>query len=173
MWNGHRYFETRIDRGSLILPNYRSSLRSNTTQAAPNFRRRLEAEVPVHAGLRSNNLSIIKEDGTVPVAARTMLLIGMFPLRITKETCSDSQVTNYSHLLGQPLSGKTTIFNHLQILYGNGITELERLTAFEFIVRKLIDMFVDALLVWSDSYDQDYIKNDIKVCNSVTYYVLC
>ena len=102
-----------------------------------------------------------------------MLLIGMFALRIPKETCSDSQVINYSHLLGEPLSGKTTILNHLQILYGNGITELERLTAFEFIVGNLIDMFIDALLVWSDTYDQDYQKNDIKVCNSVTYYVLC
>ena len=118
-------------------------------------------------------MSITKEDSTVPVAARTMLLIGMFPLRITKETCSDSQVINYSHLLGQPLSGKTTIFNHLQILYGNGITELERLTAFKFIVRDLIDMFMDALLFWTDTYDKDYIENDIKVCNSVTYYVLC
>ena len=90
LWNGHRYSETRIESGGLIFSKYRSSLRSDTTQAAPKFRRRRMSRVPVHAGLRSKNLSIIKEDGAVPVAARTMLLIGMFPLRITKESCCDS-----------------------------------------------------------------------------------
>ena len=170
LWNGHRYFETRIDRGGLIYSKYENSLRSDKKQAAPALRRRSET---IHAGLRGKNLSIIREDGAVQVGARTMLLIGMFPPRITKDPCCHSQVIEYRHLLGESLSGKTTIFNHLQILYGNGITELERLTAFEFIIRNLVDIFIDALFLWSDTYDQDRQNTDRKVRNPVRYYVLC
>ena len=98
-----------------------------------------------------------------------MLLIGMFQLRISKESCCDSQVINYSHVLGESLSGKTTIFNHLRILYGNGITEVERLTTLSLIMRSLIDMFVDTLSVWSDIYDQDPQETHRKVRNPVAY----
>ena len=168
LWNGHRYFETRIDRGGFPFPMYRSSLRSDTTQAVRTFRRRLETKVPVVAGLRGKTLSTNKEDRAVPVAAKTMLLIGMFQLRITKESCCDSQIINYSHVLGESLSGKTTVFNHLRILYGNGITSVERVMALSLIIRSLVDMFIDALSVWSDNYDQDRQESNRKVRNPVT-----
>lgn len=102
-----------------------------------------------------------------------MLLIGTFLLRITTESYCESKVTNYNRLLGESLSGKTTIFNHLQILYGSGITQLERLTAFESILRNLIDIFIDALHLLSETQDHDRQETDSTVRNPVTYYILC
>ena len=133
LWNGHRYFEKRIDRGGLLVSNYRSPLGS----------------------------------------ARTLLLIGVFPLLLMKGSCCDSQVVNDGNLLGESLSGKTTVFNHLQMLYGRGITDIERLTAFELIIRNLVDILTEALSDWSDIYDQNCQLTDVQVCNPITYYVLC
>ena len=170
LWNGHRFSETRIERDGFLLWKYEEY---EDSLAAPTFRRRLEAMTPVRAGQRGKTLSTIKEDVAVPVAARTILLIGMFPLRVMEESCCDSRVINYSHLSGDSLSGKTTIFNHLQILYGNGITDLERLTAFEFIIRELVDIFINAWPLWSDPDDRDRQETSREVRNPATYYVAC
>ena len=168
LWNGHHYSEIKIDRDGLILSKCWSPLK-----AAPTSKRRLNTGVSLHSGNMSETLSSIKEDKAVPVAARTMLLIGMFPLRLMKGSCCGSRIVNYGNLLGESLSGKTTVYNHLQILYGNGITELERLTAFDFIIRNLVDILVDAVSVWSDIYDHDWPFTDVKVRSPVTHDVLC
>lgn len=107
-----------------------------------------------------------------PVAAKSMLILGKSTYE-SRENFAVTLVLNYSHLSGGPDSGKTTVFNHLQILYGNGITELERLTASEFIMRNLVDLFIDAWPIWSDSYDRDRQKTGGKVRDPVTYFVLC
>ena len=64
-------------------------------------------------------------------------------------------------MLGEPFSGKTTIFNHLRILYGNGITKFERGTASGSIIGGLADRLVVAWKVWSDTYDQERQKAEI------------
>ena len=78
LWNGHHYSETRIDSDGYDLWEYKSSLMS---PSAPTFISSLETIIPVHKGQRGKNLSTIKEDVAVPMAARTILLIGMFPVR--------------------------------------------------------------------------------------------
>lgn len=168
LWNGHRYFETRINRSGLILSKHRSSLSSEATQAAPKLRHRLKTRVPVHSSQTSKILNPIKEDTAVPLAAKTVFVLGKFPYG-SLENIAVNLALNYSHLSGGPDSGKTTVFNHLQILYGNGITEVERLTAFEFIIRNLVDIFIDA---WPKTYDRDRQKTS-NVRNHVTCYLLC
>ena len=90
-----------------------------------------------------------------------------------RELCCNSLVPNYSYLSRESGSGKTTVFNYLQILYRSGITELERLAAFEDIIRNLVDLFIDTWPVWLDSYYRDHQETGRKVRNPVTYYVLC
>ena len=68
LWNGHHYLKTRLDRGALIFSECRHSSMSDPTQGVPTFRRRPHT-------MRA-----------VPAAARTMLLTGMFQLRITKDS---------------------------------------------------------------------------------------
>ena len=68
LWNGHHYLKTRLDCGALIFSECRHSSMSDPTQGVPTFRRRLDT-------MRA-----------VPAAARTMLLSGMFQLRITKDS---------------------------------------------------------------------------------------
>ena len=176
LWNGHHYSEVRTDHDGVILSYHRSllsyhrsHLKSEEIQAAPTLRRRQSTRVSLHSGHMSETLSPKNEDKAVPVAARTMLLSGMFPPRFTNGPCCDFRAVNDSNLLGPQLSGKTTVYNHLQILYGNGITELERLTAFELVIRNLVDMFTEAWLLWSDLFDQ---KPDREVRRPVTYYVV-
>ena len=86
-------------------------------------------------------------------------------------------------MIGSRLSGKTTGFNHLQILYGNGITDLERLVAFEIFVRNLVHTILEAVhimleacSVCTDPFgqdDQDRQKADWKVRNTINCHVLC
>ena len=81
LWNGQRYSEKGIDRDGFILSKYKKN--SLMSLEAPTFRRRLGTMIPVHVGQKGRLLNTIKEDAAGPVAARTILLIGMFPLRIT------------------------------------------------------------------------------------------
>ena len=90
-----------------------------------------------------------------------------------RQLCCKSLVADYYNPSGDSFSGKTTIFNHLQILYGNGITRIERLTAFECIIRQLIDAFMWAWSVWRDEdghLDQESCK---EVCNTVIVHAFC
>ena len=169
LWNGHRYSEVKIDHGGLILSYHRRSpLKSEATQTAPRLTRRLNTRASLPVSVPPSRMIGEK---TVPVAARTMLLSGMFPSRFTNGPCCDFRLINDSNLLGRKLSGKTTVYNHLQILYGNGITELERLTAFEFIIRKLVHIFIEAFSLWSvwSDYGQ---KPDREVRGPVTNCVI-
>ena len=57
-------------------------------------------------------------------------------------------------MLGASLSGKTTIYNHLQILYGKDFTKAERSDAREWLVNYLIDAFKTA------KEDMEFIQTD-------------
>ena len=80
----------------------------------------------------------------------------------------NSPATNHDGLIGAPLSGKTTVSDHLQLLYGNGITELERMVAFDVIAGNLIHTFREAWSIWSDQNGQ---ATDREVCIFKQNYV--
>ena len=170
LWNGYHYSATSINLDGFVLSkhdnNHSSSL---TAQPAPTSGRRLETSL-LYTGQRGGPLSTVKEYKDVPVATKTIGLLGMFSLRATEESCCNSSVVDYGNSLGGSLSGKTTIFDHLQILYGNGITKHERMVAFEIIIRNLVHTFMEAYLEARDS--QDFSETDIKVRNLVKIHVL-
>ena len=173
LWNGNHYFATEIARDGFVLSKpykYSSSL---AVQPTPTLRSRLKTRNPIHLGQSRGKLNIIQEDKVVPVAVRTISLLGMFPLQPLEQSCYNSPVANHGSLLGESLSGKTTIFNHLQILYGNGITRLERLVAFEVIIRNLMDIFLRAWRVSlrSVEYGKKLQETDRKVRNTVRSFI--
>lgn len=49
------------------------------------------------------------------------------------------------------------------MLYGNGITKLERIVAFEVILGNLIQIFTEAWSIWSDQYSHENDKEGRKV----------
>ena len=114
---------------------------------------------------------MIKEDSGVPVAARKISLLGMFSALISRKVWYYPSITHYINVIGASLSGKTTIFNHLQLLYGNGISIIEKLAAFEDIVRNLAYIF----LVACDRPDQPLshdkeVRSIIEKCPLLCYH---
>lgn len=99
LWNGHRYAATRINLDDFVLSKHENNHSSSlTAQPAQTSGRRLETIVPVHAGQKTALLNTFKEDKDVPVAARTIALLGTFSLRATEESCCNSPVVNHGNL---------------------------------------------------------------------------
>ena len=99
LWNGHRYSATGINLDGFVLSK-RDNIHSSslTAQPAQTSRRRLKTRIPVHAGQKAGFLNTIKEDKDVPVAARTIALLGTFSLRAAEESCCKPPVVNYGNL---------------------------------------------------------------------------
>lgn len=57
-------------------------------------------------------------------------------------------------MLGASLSGKTTIYNHLQILYGKDFSKVDRWDARQWLVNYLISAFKTA------KEDMEFIQTD-------------
>ncbi|KAK0509514.1 hypothetical protein JMJ35_007908 [Cladonia borealis] len=88
------------------------------------------SESPVPEGRRTPSISI--GDSGIPIAVLSRKIL----------------------LLGASISGKTTIYNHLQILYGKDFTKAERSDAREWLVNYLIDAFKTA------KEDMEFIQTD-------------
>lgn len=72
-------------------------------------------------------------------------------------------LTVFSHT-GAPSSGKTTVYNHLQILLGRGFSKSDRLKAREWIAKDLIDAFKAAkteLEFIRTDFDSEAIKTEV------------
>ena len=145
LWNGERYFSSQFDPIGFVLSKPQSEPSfSRTTHSTPTLSRLSNNLSPVASVQRGGGLSMIKDDSGVPIAARQIILLGMFSAPIQRNLwCYPSRTDNFN-VIGAPLSGKTTIVDHLHLLYGDGISITARLTAFEDIVRRLIYMFLAA-----------------------------
>lgn len=123
------------------------------------------SESPVAEGRRTPSISI--GDSGIPIAVlpRKILLLGM--LQLLRGSTDLALLCAYSTVLGASLSGKTTIYNHLQILYGKDFSKADRSDAREWLVNYLIDAFKTA------KEDMEFIKTDrgtemkdAEVCNN-------
>ena len=152
LWNGERYFSSQFDPIGFVLSKPQSEPSfSRTTRSTPTRSRPSKTLGPVTSVQKGGGLSMIKEDSEVPVAARKISLLGMLSALVSRELWCYPSITDYINIVGASLSGKTTILNHLQLLYGNGISIIERLTASEDIERNLVHIFLSA----SYSYDME------------------
>lgn len=138
LWNGERYFSSQFDPIGFVLSKPQSEPSfSRTTHSTPTLSRLSKTLGPVTSVLKGGGLSMIKDDSEVPVPATKISLLGMFSALISRKLWCHPSIIDYINAIGASLSGKTTIFNHLQLLYGNGISMIEKLAAFEDIVRYL------------------------------------
>ena len=98
--------------------------------------------------------SISIGDSGIPVATlpRKIALLGMF--RLLRGSTSLAVSLAYDTVLGASLSGKTTIYNHLQILYGKDFSKADRWDARQWLVNYLIDAFKLA------KEDMEFIQTD-------------
>ena len=139
--------------GSISSPSNRDPARSRSTS----FRlvRRLlktRRESLVTEGRRTPSISI--GDSGIPIAIlpRKILLLGM--LQLLRGSTSLAVLFAYNTVLGASLSGKTTIYNHLQILYGKDFSKADRSNARQWLVDYLIDAFKKA------KEDMEFIQTD-------------
>ena len=150
LWNGERYFSSQFDPVGFVLSKPQSEPSfSLTTHSTPTRSRPSKTLGPVTSVQKGGRLSMIKEE--VPVVARKNSLLGMLSALVSKKLWCFRSITDYINVVGASLSGKTTILNHLQLLYGNGISIIERLTASKDIERNLVHMFLSA----SHSHDME------------------
>ena len=120
---------------------------------------------PVLGGRRTPSISI--GDSGIPIAVlpRKILLLGM--LQLLRSSIGLAVPCAYNTVLGASLSGKTTIYNHLQILYGNNFSKADRSDARQWLVNYLINAFIIA------KEDMEFIQTDrgtevkdAEVCNN-------
>ena len=124
-----------------------------------------KSESPVLEGRRTPSISI--GDSGIPIAVlpRKILLLGM--LQLLRGSTGLAISSAYNTMLGASLSGKTTIYNHLQILYGKDFSKADRSDARHWLVDYLIDAFKTA------KEEMEFIQTDrgtemkdAKVCNN-------
>ena len=124
-----------------------------------------KSESPVLEGRRTPSISI--GDSGIPIAVlpRKILLLGM--LQLLRGSTGLAVSCAYNTVLGASLSGKTTIYNHLQILYGKDFSKADRSDARQWLVNYLINAFKTA------KEDMEFIqtdrgteRKDAEVCNN-------
>ena len=105
--------------------------------------KRLLSETLVPEGRRTPGISI-GDSSSIPIATlpRKILLLGM--LQLPRSSTGSAVLCAYGTVLGASLSGKTTIYNHLQILYGKDFSKADRWNARQWLVNYLIDAFKTA-----------------------------
>ena len=103
-------------------------------------------------GRRTPSISI--GDSGIPIAIlpRKILLLGM--VQLLRDSTSLTVSFAYNIVLGASLSGKTTIYNHLQILYDKDFSKADRWDARQWVVNYLIDAFKTA------KEDMEFIQTD-------------
>ena len=127
--------------------------------------KRLLSETLVPEGRRTPGIGI--GDNNIPIATlpRKILLLGMFQL--PRGPTAQAASCAYNTVLGASLSGKTTIYNHLQILYGKGFSKADRWDARQWLVNYLIDAFKtakeDMVFIQTDHGTE---MEDAEVCNN-------
>ena len=110
------------------------------------------SESPVPEGRRTPSISI--GDSGIPIAIlpRKIFLLGK--LQLLRDSTGLAVLFAYNTVLGASLSGKTTIYNHLQILYGKDFSKADRSDARQWLVNYLIDAFKTA------KEDMEFIQTD-------------
>ena len=110
------------------------------------------SESPVPVGRRTPSISI--GDSGIPIAIlpRKILLLGM--LQLLRVSTGLAVLFAYNTVLGASLSGKTTIYNHLQMLYGKDFSKADRSDARQWLANYLIDAFKTA------KEDMEFIQTD-------------
>ena len=67
-------------------------------------------------------------------------------------------------IIGASLSGKTTIYNHLQILHGKNFSETDRFDARQWVVNDLIDALKVPMDMELIKTDRGTKQEDAEVC---------
>ena len=129
------------------------SAKSGSTSFRP-VKRLLKTRNEPHVLESRRMRSISIGDSGIPVATlpRKIALLGM--LRLLRGSTSLAVSLAYDTVLGASLSGKTTIYNHLQILYGKDFSKADRWDARQWLVNYLIDAFKSA------KEDMEFIQTD-------------
>ena len=110
------------------------------------------SESPVPEGRRTPSISI--GDSGIPIAIlpRKIFLLGK--LQLFRASTGLAVLFAYDTVLGVSLSGKTTIYNHLQMFYGKDFSNADRSDARQWLVNYLIDAFKTA------KEDMEFIQTD-------------
>ena len=96
-------------------------------------------ESPTSQGVRTPSISIGRSGIPMAIVPWKILLLGLNP-SIVFLPIFDS-FTDHASGKGSSMSGKSTIYNHLQILLGKGFTKVDRSNAREWIANDIIDAF--------------------------------
>ncbi len=123
------------------------------------------SESLVSEGRRTPSISIGNSGIPIAILPRKVLLLGM--VQLLRGSTGLAVIFAYNSVLGASLSGKTTIYNHLQILYGKDFPKADRRDARQWVVNYLIDAFKIA------KEDMEFIQTDrgtemkdAEVCNN-------